>query len=331
MIKNVNYKKIYVTALTLIVLFSAVSVLAEPINGGTSEPEVLQTDPSSVGKKTTNKISYVPLEPDAFKGLATEKPTGNPLADFLGQVFSFGIAAAVVLALIMIIYAGIQKMTTDSVFNQEEAKSTINNALYGLGLALVSYIILYTINPCLVVYTAGKQCVTQNTFLYGTTPVSDYGPSLPGDESAGVGTGNITNASKANPNFNDGVGIYSSNPDGVCFDKSNPRCTSAEGLPDIAITSINSLDNICGGCITITGGTEIGHEVGYQYNHNPGNATVDLRYNKETIEALKTLGLIEGEKESFKTKNKLFVCEIGESSIVKCDQTPDPEHIHVQF
>lgn len=107
-----------------------------------------------------NAIDYVPLEPEAFEGIET--PTsGSDLGSFLGQVFNFGIAIAVTLSLIMIIWGGIIKMTTDSWNKQDEAKGKIKNAIYGLVLALISWLLLYTINPDMVKFT-------NNTFL-GTT------------------------------------------------------------------------------------------------------------------------------------------------------------------
>ena len=108
---------------------------------------------------------YTPLEPMAFAGLGQTTSSSNQLAIFLGQVFNWGIAAAVVLALIMIIWGGIMYMTTDSWSGKEEGKTKIENALKGLGLALISYIILYTINPCTVDYFGNNGCDKKNTFL----------------------------------------------------------------------------------------------------------------------------------------------------------------------
>lgn len=106
-----------------------------------------------------DQINYVPLESGAVEGLNT---SSTNLSGFLNGVFKFGIAIAVVLAFIMIVYGGIMKMTTDSWTKQDTAKEIITNAIYGLGLALVSWLILYTINPCLVTWT-GDGC--DNTFL----------------------------------------------------------------------------------------------------------------------------------------------------------------------
>lgn len=111
---------------------------------------------------------YTPLEPNAFKGFDTAGTSQSSLANFLGNVFNFGVAAATVLALIMIVWGGIEYMTTDSWSGKDSGKGKIKDALYGLGLALASYMILYTINPCLVIFTNKDGC-NANTFLFSTS------------------------------------------------------------------------------------------------------------------------------------------------------------------
>lgn len=103
---------------------------------------------------------YITLE----QGLWAELDMGNGskisttnLGDFLGKAFNFGIAIAVALSVIMITLGGIQYMTTDSWSKKEDGKQRIRQAFLGLGLALISWLILYTINPCLVNFT-GDGC-----------------------------------------------------------------------------------------------------------------------------------------------------------------------------
>lgn len=106
---------------------------------------------------------YVKLEPTAFADVTST--SNSSLAVFLGQVFNFGIAAAVTLALVMIIWGGIMYMTTDSWNGKEDGKKKITEALEGLGLALISYLIIYTINPCAVDFIGSKGCDKANTFI----------------------------------------------------------------------------------------------------------------------------------------------------------------------
>ncbi|MFA6227392.1 MAG: pilin [Candidatus Paceibacterota bacterium] len=105
-------------------------------------------------------LGYTPLEPSAFSqlgvGLVDGKIQTSNLSNFLRDIFNFGIAIAVVLSVVMISWGGILYMTTDSWSGKEDGKEKIENALYGLALALVSWLILYTINPALVDFTGNR-------------------------------------------------------------------------------------------------------------------------------------------------------------------------------
>ena len=115
-------------------------------------------------------VSYTPLEPGAFRSITgSDTVSFSNLSAFFGQIFNYGIAVAGVLAVVMIIWGGIEYMTTESWGGKSDAKKKIEDALIGLGLALVSWLILYTINPCLVQFNGGDKCKTVNTFI---TPTS---------------------------------------------------------------------------------------------------------------------------------------------------------------
>jgi amino acid permease len=106
-------------------------------------------------------VEYIPLEPGAFVGVNTSQSTS--LGAFLGQIFNWGIAIAVVLTIVMIIMGGIQYMTTDSFTGKESGREKINDALIGLGIALISWLLLYTINPNLVNFSQNEITNTQNS------------------------------------------------------------------------------------------------------------------------------------------------------------------------
>lgn len=93
-------------------------------------------------------VEYVPLEPDIF---GTGVNTTN-IGSFLKEVFNFGIAIAVVLAAVMVFAGGVEYMTTDNWSKKSNGLKRIQDAAFGLGLALVSYLILYIINPSLVTF-----------------------------------------------------------------------------------------------------------------------------------------------------------------------------------
>lgn len=71
-------------------------------------------------------------------------------ANYISGIFTLIIAVAGGLAVIMIVFGGIQYMSTDAFQGKSEAKNTISNAIWGLLLALSAWLILHTINPDLI-------------------------------------------------------------------------------------------------------------------------------------------------------------------------------------
>ncbi len=75
------------------------------------------------------------------------------LGKYLAGVFQSAIGIAGILAVIMIVVCGIQLMAAGSVSGKSAAKECITNAIFGLLLAIGSWLILNTINPFLVIGT----------------------------------------------------------------------------------------------------------------------------------------------------------------------------------
>lgn len=113
-------------------LISPVLTFAEECKGG--------IDP------VTKKFTYCALEPGAFKGFDAT-PGSAGLGAFLSQAFQFGLAIAAALAVVMIVWGGVEIMLSEAVTKKEDGKKKIWDAIWGLGLALVSWLILYIINP----------------------------------------------------------------------------------------------------------------------------------------------------------------------------------------
>jgi hypothetical protein len=93
------------------------------------------------------QTEYQPLAP--LPDIPTNK--GKITASsYITGVFMLVIAVASGLAVVMIIVGGIQYMSTDAFSGKSEAKNTIQNAIWGLLLAISAWLILNTINPKLV-------------------------------------------------------------------------------------------------------------------------------------------------------------------------------------
>jgi hypothetical protein len=93
--------------------------------------------------RSSGAVTYVALE--KIPGI-TDGGEVN-MRDFLQRVFEMGIAVAVILAIIMTIYGGIRYMTVESIGGKKSSIGIIQGAIFGLILALSSWVILNSINP----------------------------------------------------------------------------------------------------------------------------------------------------------------------------------------
>ena len=83
-------------------------------------------------------VSDIPLKSAA---------NSQSLQEFLKVVYNWGVFVAVGLAVLFIIFGGIQYMTTDSVFKKDEGRKRVVAAVAGLLIVLSSWLILNQINP----------------------------------------------------------------------------------------------------------------------------------------------------------------------------------------
>ena len=108
-------------------------------------PISAQTDPNK-----TVILPYIPLTNLPAEFYTDGNKTGSAsieLSTFLAAAFRFGLIMSGLLAVIMITWGGFLYLSTDAMTNKSEGKEIIWHAVQGLFLALVSWLILYTINP----------------------------------------------------------------------------------------------------------------------------------------------------------------------------------------
>jgi hypothetical protein len=87
-----------------------------------------------------------PLPLDGPNSVVEETTT----LDFLPRFIKLIIGLATALAVVMVIYGGFQYILTAAPGGKGNAKETIENAIWGLLLAIGAWLILFTINPDLV-------------------------------------------------------------------------------------------------------------------------------------------------------------------------------------
>lgn len=85
----------------------------------------------------------------------------------LSRIYVFGLGLVALSALVMMVYGGVLYMTAgDSQDRVKQARTSINNSIFGLVIALLAWLILYTINPSLV-----KNVFPELTPITPVTPV----------------------------------------------------------------------------------------------------------------------------------------------------------------
>ncbi len=154
-------KLFFLSFLTLAatVFFEPSISLAGPItdtyNAGTSVNELQQQ-----AGKPTNRIKIPGI---TYSNIKEVKEDGDTylyvpyIGEYLSVVYRYLVVIAGLVAVIVIIIAGIQWTASGGNSSSiESAKNRIVGALTGLGLAVGSYIILYTINPELVNFRSLK-------------------------------------------------------------------------------------------------------------------------------------------------------------------------------
>jgi len=115
---------------------------------------------------------YVPLEP--LPGIASGTPA--TLGAYLDSLFKIGIGVSIVLAVIMLVVAGIEYIGgASNESTKTDAKERIWGAILGLLIALGAWLLLQTINPNI------------NTTNFGAPPVNQQQGGGAGGGGGGAG------------------------------------------------------------------------------------------------------------------------------------------------
>ncbi len=241
-------------------LIPKISLAVEPTTGASADVVSLVSTGNTTGDATCsfsqNGGKYCLLAP--ITGISSDSKTinivGGGLGEYLGNMYKFGVYIAIGLAVLMIVIGGLQYVSTDAIGDKSDGKKRIQNALAGLVLALMAYIILNTLNPNLL-----KSDVTLGVDV--NLPSNDTGVNLPATSGGSTGLVNVPqttgNTSSAELNLGaDGMAPYtgSTNTSGATNNTTNTNNTiGADGMYDYTGGSTLLLPtNTTGG----TGGTK---------------------------------------------------------------------------
>ncbi len=154
------------------------SPYAVNINGSTASPEscARMSPPKAYDSATnqcvaTTNMTYTPLV--GLPGMPAGQPydTSQKCAfgDYFNIVFKAIIGLCAVLAMVMLVYGGIEYMTGGTISEKENGKGTITNAILGLLIVLGSYALLNTLNPQLL-----NVCLQLQQQTVVVTPIQEF-------------------------------------------------------------------------------------------------------------------------------------------------------------
>ena len=114
-------------------------------------PLTLQTADAQAFNAATKANPYVYKFLAPMPGLfGSTIDVRNGLGAYLDKLYTAGIAIATGLAVIMIVFGGIEYVGSGTIGGKSDGKQRIQDALIGLLLAFMSYLLLNTINPDLL-------------------------------------------------------------------------------------------------------------------------------------------------------------------------------------
>lgn len=141
-------KKIFAITLITVFLTSASMMLVEAVSAADADVN------SDAGCSTLDSRSKCYQQLSPIMDPATNKAVDTKdFPTYLQGLYRIGIGACFVLGVIMFTWAGIEYILSESMTKKSDAKARIAAALTGLAIALVSYVLLQTINPKLLEFT----------------------------------------------------------------------------------------------------------------------------------------------------------------------------------
>ena len=127
---------------------------------------------------------FVPLV--TIPGLTDVQPTSGGLADFFNNLYKYLIGIAAILAVIMIIWGGLEISTQDSVSKNKDGKERIYNAIFGLVLVLSPVLVFSIINPSILNLSLNLPPLNTTTVTGGGSGAGTQAPATVDANGCGV-------------------------------------------------------------------------------------------------------------------------------------------------
>lgn len=245
--------------------------------------------------------NYIPME----KIPGAESQTTGDFYTYVQGIYKFGIWGVGIAAFMMIIIGGFMYITSaGNNSSMEKAKGVITDAIVGLLLAMLSWLLLYIINPDLV--------KIKKLDPVGAVSEPTPMPALP----TPIPSGTYSHADATSKLSASGIITTSS---GQCSDQNNKKCTSLNGIPQSTIEKIIQIKTACNCSFSITGGTETGHK-----SHGTGQPVLDLSFNQDLANYLL--------KNASSIGISMICTTLGDSAYrYNCSTNEEVRHLHVSF
>ncbi|MHB1163248.1 MAG: hypothetical protein ACYCZZ_01845 [Minisyncoccota bacterium] len=125
-----------------------------------------QTSSPSAGGNTSDGFTALAPIPGLTDPSSTSAISSTSLANFFNNLYKYLIGLAAVLAVIEIIWGGIEISTKDSVSKQSDGKERITQAIFGLILVLSPVLVFSIINPSILNLSLNLPPISLNTPAY---------------------------------------------------------------------------------------------------------------------------------------------------------------------
>jgi hypothetical protein len=228
--------------------------------------------------------TYAPLEPSNLQDLVGNTPTynGSDFSLFTVSTFLYTLLFSAIIAAAFYRYtvAGLTRIQASeaSIRKSNEIFKTVSLGLLGV---FSLFLILFTVNKDLVTGDVGlEKLKTGGVVAVGGSKEVANAPS----PAVGSPSGNSEIQNAINDDARVRADLKKSGIDvnkNVCPNTQATNCTTVGGLPLDTIAMLKNLRSVCkNGVITITGGTEPGHET-----HGPNKNPVDISISDTQLNA----------------------------------------------
>ena len=282
--------------------------------GGCSQ-STSPSEPSTTTNRPATQSSSSGLQYPLLEKIPGTEGLGSDLPGYLKAIYKVALIIVILSAVLMISIGGFMYLTSaGNTSYMETSKGVIWDAIIGLIVALVAWLLLNTINPDLTT-------ISINGFSITTVPGVPAAPVEAGIPTAPA-EGTLTDAAARSRLNSAGISVTSR---GSCSDQSNPNCTSLQGIPSAAIDNIISLKNISSCNFNVTGGTETGHA-----SHGSGIPILDVSEDPCLKSFLQT-NRTSGNLTSTAHITKICATQNNQSVAFNCSFIEPVPHFHLVF